>query len=1084
MEDKKFKFSKNVEEPILDFFNEMNIYNLMCQMNEYGPEFHFMDGPPFPNSDSLHYGHLLVGFIKSCILNYKHMKGYKLKNMIGYDCHGLPIEMVVNKKLGINTKDDIHKLGIDKYNQECKNMINQFTGSWEKIYTRIGRFADYKNYYMTMDPQFMESVWWVFKTLHNKDLIYRGSKVMPYSIKCGTSLSNFEAGLNYKEVRDASIYLKFKIDSPNYDETSFIVWTTTPWTLPSNLALCVNPKLDYTLFSMKENGEKFIAFTECLNTIYPKPKKDKNWNPPYEIIKLVKGSELVGLKYVPPFNYFSIYNPEYKVLGDEFVKSDSGSGVVHMAPAFGEIDFEICLRENVVDRRNLDQYCPLTDEGLFTPIISDYQGMMVLDANISIINNLKERNLLIKKVLYSHSYPFCWRTDTPLIYKAVSSFFVDVTSIKDKMIENNKKINWVPEFIGQNRFHKWLENTKDWGVSRSRFFGTPIPVWVSDDGEEIVIVGSIDELIKYANLDYRPNDLHLESVSGITIPSKMGKGNLKLCGDVFDCWFESGSVPYAQYHYPFSSEINFDGEYLSHFICEGLDQTRGWFYTLLVLSTGLFDKVPFQNCICTGLILANDNKKLSKRLNNFESPMTLIDKYGSDTLRLYLIGSPASHGESIRFSDADIRDIGGKLYQFYNGFLFTEEHLIKFESDGYKFNAEKYKETDNVIDHWIISKIGTLCDKLTNLMDEYTIYKVPRLIFEFIENWVNWYIKFNRDRFKGKYCSKDEQHIALATLTYSLTQFCYLTAPFMPFLTEFIFQKLKPYYNKQSQSVHLVNYPNRDNYNYNPELENKMKILQDVAGAIRQMRSKTPNSESSKVPLKKIIIKSKNIEDIESIRELESYFINEINAIEVEYVHDNNYLKYTVDPNNSVLGKKYKKFAKIIKNEITKIDIHLLLDYDHKKNPIYMDCDGNKYLLRDDDFCLKQEINQQLNNHQICQLVNNILIIIDHEHDEKVIELYTIRLFIRAIQNMRKKSFLKPWNKIKIYYKNLKSTNDDLNQLENIVEKNRTDIEKQLFYEVYSLNQYQIKEKIIIEETVEILKNTVKIIITNFDFII
>lgn len=983
----KFNFS-TVDKDVLNQWASYDLAKKLKQQNNGKPKFSLADGPPFVSSDSLHLGHFLVSYVKSCVLNYKHMKGFDVQNILGYDCHGLPIEMVANAKLGIKGKDDIYKMGIDKYNQVCKELITQFSGSWTGIYNRIGRFINFDESYKTMDTNFMESVWWVFSTLYAKGLIYQSYQIMPYSPACGTVLSNFEAGQNYKDTEDISVFVSVSLKNRT---EKIIIWTTTPWTLPSNLALCVNPELVYVSF--KHNDDTYILAKDCLYNVWPKKKGSPD---PFTIIKEFPGKELIGLEYTPIFNY---YDRTFSIIGDSFVEAGSGSGVVHIAPAFGEIDFEVCLKNGVITKDQVAQYCPITDDGIFTNPVTDYKGMSLYDANKLIVERLKQTGVLIRKQLYKHSYPFCWRTDTPLIYKPVSSYFVNTQLLKLRLVSQNTNINWLPRFVGDKRLHHWLENVKDWGVSRSRFFGTPIPIWTSDDGEEVVCVGSIDELVRLANLSERPKDLHREFIDSITIPSQRGKGVLKRINDVFDCWFESGAVPVAQHHYPFQNFVIEPAD----FICEGCDQLRGWFFTLLVESTALFDQLPFKNCICTGLILDENGKKISKRLGNFIPPLQILDAHGSDALRLYLIGSPAVRADSLKFSNSDVETISAKLFQMFNCYKFTQECLTKFIKDGHSFNAEAYTLSTNVMDKWVLSKIGTLCSKITHYMDAYKIYKVPKLILDFIEQWTNWYIKFNRNRFKGKYCDVTEQHISLSVLVKVLSEFCKISAPFLPFLTEYMHQHIGL---QVFPSIHMYPYPSA--IGISSDIEQKMEKLQKVAGLVRYIRSKTPTLTSVKVPIKRLTIISEKQQDLDDLLELERYLNEEINSLEIHYQQGAAQVKHKLIPNNKLLGQKYRSVASKIKDALSKISY---CDSD----TITVTVDGVDYILTVPEFTVETTLDTKVCPTEKFEYSDGFLVIVDCSQDDQVKELHSMRLVVSEIQNMKKSTNLKPWDQVNIY---------------------------------------------------------------------
>ncbi len=1076
-----FNLSKQ-EVEIIKYWSSEKVYEKNVNTPADSKVFNFMDGPPFV-SGSLHYGHVLVSVIKSCMNNYMQMRGYTVMNKNGKDCHGLPIEQIVNKQENIHTSQEVRELGIDIYNNKCRELISKFSGTWKPIFERIGRFMDFDNEYKTLDANFMESVWWGFGQTWKKDLIYRGYRVMPFSTACATPLSNFEAGQNYKEVCEMSLYVNFPLkDTP---DVSLIAWTTTPWTLPSNLALCVNPNILYVKFRDINTDSIHIVARDAISNLYPAPKKNKKdtttSTPAYVILEEFLGSTLNGVEYIPLFDYFS-KNRQFKVICDTYVSPHNGTGVVHQAPAFGEDDYNICVKANIVDTSNICEYCPVNDNGYFTSDIHDLVGRHVKakDVETDIIIKIKNLKRLFKTEMHPHTYPFCYRTDTPLIYKIVPSFFLAVTKIKDKIIENNKKVNWSPSHIGENRFNNWLENIRDWGISRSRFFGTPIPVWISDDMEEMVCISSIDELVEKAGLDYRPTDIHREFIDGITIPSSQGKGTLKRVDDIFDCWFESGSVPFAQHHYPFENNNNnmFDKcEYLSDFICEGVDQCRGWFYTLMVLSTALFDKPAYKNVICSGLILGTDGKKMSKSLGNFVDPNIALDEHGADSVRLYLLNSPATHADSFKFNGDDIVPIKGKLYQWLNGVKFFIEHYTKFIKDGHTLDiTNDYKNTENMMDNWILSRVITTQKFIYNCMSELKVYKITDEIMRFIEDLINWYIKFNRNRIKGRNSDINDQRHALSTLHHVLLTTCKLFAPFIPFLCETIYQKLKLVLppNDQLLSIHhcrlydIVSEPCLKGH----DIEEQMCNLQSVAGAVRSLRSKTITAQSVKTPLNKVVIASDNAQFIKGIKKLEQYLVEEINTLHIEYKPQQDLVKYTAKPNHKQLGSTYRKLSKAIGLEIAKISNEALLLYSNGcADNFTVHVNDVKYVLDPSMLDIGVELKLKLHQHELSSIQENYMVIIDSEYSSSVKEHHIKRLFCTAVQDMRKNSNLRPWNVIKIFY-----DTSDL-EIKDVVTKFNDVIVEQLLYSVEMLDNYD-NEAIIVESTVVILESTVNIVLT------
>jgi isoleucyl-tRNA synthetase len=1015
------KYTPAVETSVLSKWKECDYVNAISSNTSEYPEYVAMDGPPFVSSKSMHYGHLLVGNAKSTVFYYKSMNENHVRNVIGFDCHGLPIEMEVNKLLGISNNDEVEQMGIDVYNAKCKSTVNSYSGAWEGIFDRIGRPADFSNDYKTMDPNFMESVWWGFSELYKKNLAYEGYAVVPYSYGCNTSLSNFEAKQNYKDKNDASIYVKFPV--MDKEKTFLIAWTTTPWTVPSHLALAVNPSMKYVTVHDKKADEYYILAESNLVNLFKKKSE-------YTITETCTGTDLVGTEYKQPFDYFESYRSmgAFRVYADTFVKVSEedesakkkpvGTGVVHCAPGFGAEDFNMCTK-HFIPIEQIGDVCPVDENGCFTSPVEEYKGENVFSANNKILKQLKSMGVVLKQVNCRHKYPYCWRTDTPLIYKAVKSFFVRVTSIKDRMVELNKKIYWVPDFVGHKRFHEWLKDAKDWGISRSRFFGTPLPVWVSDDGEEMVVVGSIDELVEKAGLTERPTDLHREFIDKIQIPSTKGKGMLKRVPDVFDCWFESGSVPYAQFHYPMENKHIFDDrEYLSDFICEGLDQTRGWFYTLMVLSTALFDKPAFKNCICTGLILASDGKKMSKRLKNYPDPFDIISEYGADALRMYLLGSPAVKAGSFCFSKTGVYDEAKTLMPWFGALKFFNSHVSNYISKRETFNASRYSESDNVMDKWILSRLGTLSGYVKENMDALKLYAIYPKLKQFIEDFTNWYIKFNRIRLKGIGVTTSEWEIALSVLFKTLEMFSRITGPFMPFMADYMYSHLKKFITGAKESVHLTNFPSASDFTIDEEIERKMSSLQETVVLVRNLRNRNADFTSIKVPIKSVTIGNDDEEFLSDIRSMSEYFYDEVNCLHLNFVSLDGNVKYAVKTNNRSLGKRFRKDAKKVKEHIMKLDESVIKNIQEgKMEVIEMDIGDRTFTVTSEDIIITPELNVEFKDHEEGLLENGLLVIVDFTKDKSVTDEYTNRMLNYHVQQMRKQSNLKSVDTVTVYYK-------------------------------------------------------------------
>ncbi|EUB57660.1 Isoleucyl-tRNA synthetase, cytoplasmic [Echinococcus granulosus] len=791
------------EEKIIQFHNEIEAFKTSCRLSAKRPPFTFYDGPPFATGLP-HYGHILAGTIKDVVTRFAYSEGYHVERHFGWDCHGLPVEYEVDKLNNISGPQDVEAMGVAAYNAKCREIVMRYSSQWRSVVQRIGRWIDFDDDYRTMYPTFMESVWWVFKQLYEKGLVYRGVKVMPFSTACSTPLSNFEAGLNYKDVQDPAIVVSFPVE--DFDNSAstvcieLLAWTTTPWTLPSNLALCVNPEKDYVKIKDKSRDRVFIIM-ECRLEWFYKKADD------YEVLEKMKGKKLIGLKYKPLFDYFiglKELRGAFRVVGDAYVTEETGTGVVHQAPYFGEDDFRVCLREGIVTKE-MATVCPVDASGRFTAEVKDFAGQYVKDADRSICQHLKHAGRLVQQSTLQHSYPFCWRSDTPLLYKAVPTWFVRVECLVERLLANSAATYWVPEFIKEKRFANWLRDARDWAISRNRYWGTPIPLWVSEDFEEVVCIGSVDELERLSG--HCVTDLHKEFVDPITIPSRMGKGELRRISEVFDCWFESGSMPYAQMHYPFENAERFNSGFPADFVAEGVDQTRGWFYTLFVLSTALFNQPPFRNLIVNGIVLASDGQKMSKRQKNYPDPCKIVEQYGADALRLYLVNSPVVRAQSLRFSEWGVRDVLKDVFiPWYNAFRFLMKSGIepweRVHGTTFRVRAEAWPKSRNLMDRWILSFTQSLLLFVRTELRAYRLYTVvPRLVC-FIEQLVNWYIRMNRRRLKGEaqptltangatMDAEEDWYGALHTLVKVFFQLIFVMAPFAPFFTEFIYQRLK-----------------------------------------------------------------------------------------------------------------------------------------------------------------------------------------------------------------------------------------------------------------------------------------------------
>jgi len=786
-----------IEKNILEFWQKNNIFKKSLDKKSK-QDFVFYDGPPFATGLP-HYGHIVASLMKDIIPRYWTMKGYKVERKWGWDCHGLPIENIVEQELKTKSKKDIEDFGIDKFNECCRNKVMLYAEEWKKVINRLGRWVDMENDYKTMDLDFMESVWWVFKQLWDKDLIYKGYKSMHICPRCETTLSQSEVAEGYKEVEDISIIAKFElVDEP---KTYILAWTTTSWTLPGNVALAMGEKIKYV--KVKSGDEKYILNKDNLKNIF----KDKE----YKILGEVKAKDLEGKKYKPLFEYFDI---DYTIQLADFVTIEDGTGVVHIAPAFGEDDMNLGKEKDLpfIQHVNMD--------GRFTKDVKDFSGLEVKPKNDpvstdqKIIDFLKKKNLVFKTEKFTHTYPYCWRCESPLLNYATDSWFVAVEKIKDQMLKNAKNINWVPKHIKDGRFGKWLENAKDWSISRQRFWGSVMPIWICESCQEKKVFGSIKELQDISGVKIK--DLHKHFVDKIEFNCNCG-GKMKRIPDVLDCWFESGSMPYAQMHYPFENKEKFEKNFPAEFIAEGVDQTRAWFYYLHVLSSAIKQKESFKNVIVNGIVLAEDGKKMAKMLNNYPDPMKMFDKYGVDAVRFYLASSHVMRAEDLCFSEKEVSEVVKKIILiFLNVFSFYKMFEIDIKES---FNS------NNILDKWILSKIESLKKEITNAYNNYDLNKAVRPLEPFINDLSTWYLRRSRQRIK------DKDKKAIQTLKYVLIELSKLMAPVMPFVSDHVFKEVT-----EKESVHLEDWPKQENL-INKELEEKMLKVKEVCSLALQKRT-------------------------------------------------------------------------------------------------------------------------------------------------------------------------------------------------------------------------------------------------------
>ena len=787
-------------------------------------EYVFYDGPPFANGLP-HYGHLLTGFVKDAVPRYQTMQGKRVERRFGWDCHGLPAEAEAERQLGISGRQAITDFGIEKFNEYCKESVLRYTSDWERYVTRQARWVDFANDYKTLDASYMESVMWAFKTLWDKGLIYEGFRVLPYSWALETPLSNTETRMDdaYKQVQDPALTVAFLLETGE----SLLAWTTTPWTLPSNLALAVAPDVSYV--RVRHNGTIFILAEARLGA-YEKELEGA------EVLNTALGSALVGRTYTPMFSYFADQPDAFRVIAGDFVTTEDGTGVVHLAPGFGEDDQRVCSENGI------GLVVPVDSRGLFTSEVPDFEGMLVFDANPLIIRELKSRGVVLRHETYDHAYPHCWRTGKPLIYKAVSSWFVNVTAVKERMVALNEQITWVPDHLKHGSFGKWLENARDWTISRNRFWGSPIPVWRSDDPAypRIDVYGSLAELER--DFGVTVTELHRPVVDDLVRPNPddpTGKSMMRRVPEVLDCWFESGSMPFAQVHYPFENQEWFDQHYPGDFIVEYIGQTRGWFYTLHVLATALFDRPAFSTCVSHGIVLGDDGAKMSKSLRNYPDPMNVFDTYGADAMRWYLLSSSILRGSDFAVTEEGIRDtVRQVMLPLWNSWYF-----LSLYANAELMTGEVRYDSTNVLDRYVFSKLKRLIEDTTVSMDQYDIFNACQQVRTFLDVLTNWYIRRSRDRFwKGDKEAIDTLHTVLQVLTR-------IAAPLLPLTTEKIYKELTGV-----RSVHLEDWPDASIVPSDNELEKVMDQVRDVCSTTLSLRK--VHSRRVRLPLGELTVAS------------------------------------------------------------------------------------------------------------------------------------------------------------------------------------------------------------------------------------
>lgn len=885
------------ERTVMEMWERENTFQKSIDMRSLDKKYNFYDGPPFATGLP-HFGHFVPGSIKDAFPRYFTMKGYRVERRFGWDCHGLPVEMLVQKELGLNGRAEIEEFGIAKFNAACRESVERYTTEWRAYMKRLGRWVDMENEYRTMDRDFMESVWAVIKKLFEKGLVYEGRQVMSYSAALGSTLSNFEASMDYRDVQDPSVTLKAKLKG-TFANKSLLVWTTTPWTLPANVAIAVDIKGSYAEVKEISSGETYVLLRSRVGAHW----KDETG---VEIVREFPGSELVGLDYEPFFDsHIKEVGPKgFKIYGTDYVLHDTGTGAVHTAPAFGEDDFKCSQQYGLPIVDHLDT------NGRFLPgNLPEVVGMDFKAGDKVLVADLKKRGFIFKYDTFVHSYPMCYRSGTPLMYRASPSWFVKIESIKDDLQASNAAINWVPEHIKSGRFGRWLENARDWNIGRARYWGNPIPIWKNTETGELLCIGSVAELEKHAGR--KIPDLHMEFIDDIEIPSASGKGKLKRVPFVLDCWFESGAMPYAQLHYPFENKENFDKLFPADFICEGLDQTRGWFYTLTALSTALFKKPAFKNVVVNGLILASDGRKMSKSLKNYPDPMATLDEFGADAMRLFLLSSPATVGEEVRFSTDGLKECTRRvLLPLWNAYSFFATYASVDEFDPEK----EFVESKNELDLWAKLRVNELVREVDEAMGNYHIAKAVPAIMNFFDDLNNWYIRRSRRRFWES--SKE----AYSTLHAVLVQAVQVLAPFAPFAAEYFYEKLALTKKlKDEQSVHLTLLPSfRKLTDAENELLTRVQLARRVVELGRNIR--VTHKIKNRQPLSKITVGVLSKNQGAMISNMATVICEELNVKALAITFNPGELaQIIVKPNLKILGRALGEKIKDLQKALASI---------------------------------------------------------------------------------------------------------------------------------------------------------------------
>lgn len=974
---------------VLKFWKDNNVFEESIKSREGGPVFTFYDGPPTANGKP-HIGHILTRTMKDIMPRYKTMKGYKVLRKAGWDTHGLPVELEVEKLLGISGKPQIEEYGIEPFIEKCKESVWKYQSEWEKMSDRVGYWVDMENPYVTYDNNYIESVWWSLRQIWNKDLIYKGHKIVPYCPRCGTSLSSHEVAQGYKDIKDQTATCKFKVKGE--ENTYLLAWTTTPWTLPSNVGLCVNPEHTYVRATL--DGATYILAESLVEAVLGTEG--------VEITEKFAGKDLCGMEYEPLFTCAKVDKKAFFVVADNYVTLTDGTGIVHIAPAFGEDDARVGRTNNLPFVQLVNEQGYFTEE--FTAQFPQLKDVFVKNADPEILKYLKEQGTLFKAIPHTHSYPHCWRCDTPLLYYARDTWFIEMTKVRDRLVANNKTVNWMPESIGEGRFGNFLEGVIDWGLSRSRYWGTPLPIWECKCGHKHLI-GSIEEL-KSMSSDCPENiELHKPYIDNVHLNCPECGGSMTRVSDVIDCWYDSGSMPFAQLHYPFENKEVFEENFPADFISEAVDQTRGWFYTLMAISTLIFDKAPYKNVIVLGHVGDKDGVKMSKHKGNVVDPWSVLDVQGADAVRWYFYSASAPWLPS-RFAGENVSESQRKFMgTFWNTYAF---YVLYANIDN--FDPTKYElkyDTLNMMDKWVLSRLHTLVKNVDEHLDAYRIFEASREMQDFVDDLSNWYVRRSRERFWQSDMPQDKIN-AYKTLHTVLVTLAEISAPFIPFMAEQVYQNLVKSVDEAAPlSVHFCDFPVCDESMIDKTLEKHMNEVLDIVVLGRSCRNES--NIKNRQPIGTMYVGATEVLPEEFI----SIVAEELNVKHVEFTTEAaDFISYSFKPQMRTLGPKYGKMLNAIRTALTELDGTAAMAELNESGVLKLTIEGQEIELTKDDLL----ISTAQKEGYVAATDNGYTVVIDTNLSEELLEEGFVREIISKVQTMRKEADFEVQDHILVAY--------------------------------------------------------------------